>query len=154
VARRSANNVGEERQVKVARLASLAVGVLAVLLGLLAQGLNVAVLVILAISIAASANFPIIVLSLFWRRFNTSGIILGMAAGVGSSVTLALLWPAVQGPEALFPIVNPVIMSMPIGFIGALLETLLVPRKPRDDAHFDEVLFRRRTSIRRHLERT
>ncbi|HYZ39641.1 MAG TPA: cation acetate symporter [Stellaceae bacterium] len=141
-------NVGEERQVEVARLSSLAVGILAMLLGLLAQGLNVAVLVILAISIAASANFPIIVLSLFWRQFNTSGVIWGMAAGLASAITLALLGPAVQGPHALFPIVNPTIISMPIGFIGALLGTFLVPRKPRDVAHFDEVLFRAQTGFR------
>jgi cation/acetate symporter len=141
-------NVAERQQVRVARVSTLAVGILAVFFGLLAKGINVAVLVILAISIAASANFPIIVLSIFWRRFNTSGVVFGMAAGLCSSVTLALLGPAVHGPGAAFPIVNPAILSIPIGFIGALIGTFLVPRRPRDDAHFDKVLFQAQTGLR------
>jgi cation/acetate symporter len=141
-------DVPERQQVRVARLSTLAVGVFAILLGLLAEGINVAVLVILAISIAASANFPVIVLSLFWRRFNTSGVICGMAAGLCSSVTLALLGPAIEGPGAAFPIVNPAILGVPIGFVGALIGTFLVRRDLRDDAHFDRVLFQAQTGLR------
>lgn len=88
---------------KVARLASLAVGVLAVLLGLLAQGLNVAVLLILAISIAASANSPLIVLSLFWRRFNTSVISWGIAAGVAFFCHLGLALAGRTGSGGTLP---------------------------------------------------
>ncbi|CAN5764468.1 hypothetical protein BH20ACT11_BH20ACT11_02460 [soil metagenome] len=73
VAVQSDGEVDEQTQVRVARISSFAVGVLAIVLGLLVQGLNVAVLVILAIAVAASSNFPIIALSLFWRRFNTWG---------------------------------------------------------------------------------
>ena len=94
--------VGEREQVKVARIATLAVGAFAILFGLLAQGINVAVLVILAISIAASANFPVIVLSLFWRWFNTAGVVAGMTAGLVSSVVLAMIGPAFMGADALF----------------------------------------------------
>jgi cation/acetate symporter len=131
----------------VARLSTLAVGVFAILLGLLAEGINVAVPVILAISIAASANFPVIVISIFWR-FNTSGVICGMAAGLCSSVTFALLGPAVEGPGAAFPIVNPAILSVPIGFIGAVIGTFVVRRNPSDDTHFDKVLFQAQTGLR------
>ena len=109
------------------------------------QGVNVAVLVILAISIAASANFPVIVLSLFWRRFNTAGVIGGMATGLVSSVALALLGPAFLGAGAVFPIVNPAILSMPLGFLGAALCALLGRREPDADAHFDAVLFQAHT---------
>ena len=137
--------VSEAEQVRVARWASCGVGLVAILLGLLAQGVNVAVLVILAISIAASANFPVIVLSLFWRRFNTAGVIGGMATGLGSSIALALLGPAFLGTGAFFPIVNPAILSMPLGFLGAALCALLGRREPDADAHFDTVLFQAHT---------
>jgi cation/acetate symporter len=127
----------------------LAVGAFAILFGLIAQGINVAVLVILAISIAASANFPVILLSLFWRRFNTAGVIAGMGAGLVSSVTLALMGPAFLGGEAMFPIVNPAVASMPIGFLGAFLGTFLGRRNPNSDEHFDEVLFQAQTGMRK-----
>ncbi len=140
--------VAEQEQVRVARLSTIGVGVVAILLGLLAQGLNVAVLVILAISIAASANFPVIVLALFWRRFNTTGVVCGMTAGLVSAVVLALIGPAFLGAGALFPIVNPAILSMPIGFLGAVLGTFMRGRDPAGEAHFDEVLFRAQTGER------
>ncbi|MBV9079328.1 MAG: cation acetate symporter [Methylobacteriaceae bacterium] len=137
--------VSEAEQVRVARWATFGVGLVAILLGLLAEGVNVAVLVILAISVAASANFPVIVLSLFWRRFNTAGVIGGMATGLVSAVALALVGPAFLGPAALFPIVNPAILSMPLGFLGAVLGTYLGSREADADAHFDAVLFQAQT---------
>jgi cation/acetate symporter len=140
--------VSEREQVRVARIATLAVGAFAILFGLLAQGINVAVLVILAISIAASANFPVIVLSLFWRRFNTAGVVAGMTAGLASSVVLAMLGPAFMGADALFPIVNPAVASVPIGFLGAILGALLSRRDPVSEAQFDEVIFRANTGLR------
>lgn len=139
--------VSEQEQVRIARWSTLAVGGLAVGLGLLAQGFNVGVLVILAIAIAASANFPIIVLSLFWRRFNTGGVIGGVTAGVLSSVALALAGPAFMKDQALFPILNPTLVSMPIGFLGALLGTLLAGRDAANEARFDEVFFRAQTGL-------
>ncbi|MEJ7872858.1 MAG: cation acetate symporter, partial [Rubrobacteraceae bacterium] len=137
--------VEERTQVRVARISTVVVGVLAIALGLLVQGLNVAVLVILAIAVAASTNFPVIVLSLFWRRFNTSGVICGVAAGLLSSVVLALIGPGFLGEEALFSLVNPTVLSMPIGFAGAVLGTLLGGRSLENEARFDEVVFRAQT---------
>lgn len=78
----------ERDQVMAARITAIVVGILATLLGILAEGVNVAVLVILAICIAASANFPVLVLSLFWHRFNYGNVIGGMASGLVSSVGL------------------------------------------------------------------
>lgn len=129
-------HVDERSEVRVARLAAVAIGLLAIALGLLAQGVNVAVLVILAISVAASANFPVLVLSLFWRRFNTGGVVCGMAAGLVSSVALAMLGPAMRGTEALWPLVNPTIVSMPLGFLGAVLGTFLAGRDAAGEARF------------------
>jgi cation/acetate symporter len=139
--------MSEQQQVRVAKMSTLAVGALAIGLGLLAQGFNVGVLVILAIAIAASANFPIILLTLFWRRFNTAGVIGGVASGLVSSVGLAFCGPAFMGAQALFPIVNPTLVSMPIGLLGAIACTLLSRRKPDDEAHFSEVFFRAQTGL-------
>lgn len=138
-------HVDERTQVRVARITTFVVGILAIILGLLVQGLNVAVLVILAIAIAASSNFPIIFLSLFWRRFNTWGVIGGVTVGLISSVALALMGPVFLGEEAIFPIVNPTVVSMPLGFAGAALGTLLGGRNREAEARFDEVRFRAHT---------
>ncbi len=138
-------HVEERTQVRVARLTTLVVGVLAIVLGLLAQGVNVAVLVILAFAVAASANFPIIVLSLYWRRFNTWGVIGGVTVGLISSVALALLGPTFLAEGAIFPLINPSIVSVPLGFAGAVLGTLLGGRDRAAEVRFDEVRFRAQT---------
>src|SRR5579863_546311 len=140
-------NVSEGEQVRVARIATIVVGVLAVLLGMLARGLNVGVLVILAIAVAASSNFPVILLSIFWRRFNTAGVIGGVLAGLVSSVILAFIGPAILKNHAIFPIVNPTVLSMPIGFLGAWLGTLLGGRDRDNEARFDAFVFRTHTGF-------
>jgi cation/acetate symporter len=137
--------VSEEQQVRVAKMATLVVGAVAIGLGLFAQGFNVGVLVILAIAVAASANFPVILLSLFWRRFNTAGVIGGVVAGLASSVGLAFAGPAFMGTQAWFPLLNPTLVSMPIGLLGAVLCTLLAGRDPKGEARFGEVFFRAQT---------
>ena len=109
-----------KQEVWIARIAAVVIGVLAIALGILAQGVNVAVLVILAICVAASANFPVLILSLFWRRFNTGGVVGGMTVGLVSSVVLAMIGPAMRGADALWPLVNPTVVSLPLGFLGAV----------------------------------
>ena len=124
------------------------VGIVATLLGILAEGVNVAVLVILAICIAASANFPVLALSLFWRRFNTGGVIGGMALGLISSVGLALIGPAYLGPNALWPLVNPTVVALPLGILGAVLGSLIAGRDHEHERRFGEVTFRIQTGLR------
>lgn len=137
--------VTEKEQLRVARLSTVGIGATAILLGILAEGVNVAVLVILAIAIAASANFPVIVLSLFWRRFNTRGVVAGVTVGLVSSVGLAAIGPAVMGADAIFPLVNPTLLSMPLGFAGAIIGALLAPRDAVAERRFDDVFFRAHT---------
>jgi cation/acetate symporter len=120
--------VEERPQVVVARVTAVLVGIVATLLGILAEGVNVAVLVILAICIAASTNFPMLALSLFWRRFNTGGVIGGMTLGLVSSVGLALIGPAYLGANALWPLVNPTVIALPLGVLGAVVGSLLAGR--------------------------
>ena len=108
---------GEE--VRVARITAFVVGIVSIAIAItLGPGANVAFLVGLAFAVAASANLPAIVLSLFWKRFNTAGAVAGLAAGLGSSIGLILLSPPVQGPGAPFPLENPGIVSIPVGFLG------------------------------------
>jgi len=139
--------VDSRREVLLARITAVVVGVLAIALGILAQGVNVAVLVILAICVAASANFPVLVLSLFWRRFNTGGVIGGMAIGLLSSVILAMIGPATRGAEALWPLVNPTIVSLPLGFLGAILGTLAWGRDMENEKRFDRFLVQVHTGV-------
>jgi len=140
--------VEEHQQIWVARITAVLVGIVATLLGILAEGVNVAVLVILAICIAASANFPVLVLSLFWRRFNTGGVIGGMALGLVSSVSLALIGPGYLGAKAIWPLVNPTVVALPIGILGAVLGSLLTGRNHEHEKRFSEVTFRIQTGLR------
>jgi len=136
-----------KRELLIARVVAVFIGIFAVALGILAQGVNVAVLVILAICIAASANFPVLILSLFWRRFNTGGVVGGMVLGLGSSVALAMIGPAMRGADALWPLVNPTIVSMPLGFLGGLLGTLIAGRDFDNEKRFDAFLFKVHTGV-------
>src|SRR5246500_5207188 len=129
--------VEEHKEVWVARISTVVIGVLAIALGILVQGVNVAVLVILAICVAASANFPVLILSLFWRRFNTGGVVGGMLVGLVSSVVLAMIGPGVRGADAIWPLVNPTVVSMPLGFLGAILGTLLTGRDRANEERFE-----------------
>ncbi len=129
--------IEEHKEVWVARISTVVIGVLAIALGILVQGVNVAVLVILAICVAASANFPVLILSLFWRRFNTGGVVGGMLVGLVSSVVLAMIGPGVRGADAIWPLVNPTVVSMPLGFLGAILGTLLTGRDRANEERFE-----------------
>ncbi|MFG2737577.1 cation acetate symporter [Streptomyces carpaticus] len=140
----------EREEVRVARFAAAGVGVVAVVLAIFAQSLNVAFLVSLAFAIAASANLPTILLSLFWKRFNTAGALAGIYGGLISAVGLVFFSPVVSGklnadgesaslfPKgvdfAWFPLENPGLVSIPLGLLCAIVGTLL--SKEKDDAKF------------------
>ncbi|WP_141578543.1 cation acetate symporter [Actinomadura sp. WMMA1423] len=130
----------ESQEVAVARFASLLVGSLAIVLAVVARDLNVAFLVALAFAMAASANVPAIVLSLFWRRFNSAGVVAGIYGGLVASLVLVVFSPVVSGkvdpvtghslslfPAGidfhLFPLENPGLVSIPIGFACAVAGT-------------------------------
>ena len=143
--------VEERNQVMVARLSSIGIGVFAIVLGILAEGVNVAILVFLAIGIAASTNFPVVALSIFWRRFTTAGVIGGVTLGLASALYLVLIGPAGKfyaGPEGWWQIANPTIVSLPLGIIGAILGSLLGARDMDNEKRFDEVMFRTQTGIK------
>lgn len=89
----------EKQQVLVARIASVSVAAISIVLALFAQSLNVAFLSVLALGIAASANLPVILCTIYWKRFNATGAITGMLFGLISSLVLVLLSPNVWNPQ-------------------------------------------------------
>ena len=132
----------DHEQVRVARIATVIFGILAVLLGILFKGQNVAFMVGLAFAIACSANFPALLLSITWRRFNTSGAVAGIVTGAVLSVLLILLsptvWVDVLGyPSAIVPLRNPAIISMPAAFAVGILVSLMT-REPAAETKFDD----------------
>lgn len=114
----------EKEQFRVARITATVVGALSIVIGILAKGMNVAYLVVLAFAIGASANLPVLLLSLYWRRFNTKGAVAGMIAGMGTAVLLVFIGPNVLGEHAVFPLENPGIISIPVGFLASILVSL------------------------------
>ncbi|KEZ47611.1 MULTISPECIES: cation acetate symporter [Metabacillus] len=145
----------EKEQVVAARWASIGVAVLSILLALFAQNMNVAFLVALAFAVAASANLPILVLTIFWRKFNTAGAVTGMLTGLFSSLFLVAISPNVWSPEGaailtgepLFSLSNPGIVSIPLGFLGAYIGTI-VSSKKEDAKKFDEILVKANTGMK------
>lgn len=135
---------GEE--VRVARVTAFVVGAISILIAiLLGPTANVAFLVGLAFAVAASANLPVIVFSLFWRRFNTRGAVAGLATGLASSVILILISPSFM-TNPIFPLENPGILSIPLGFLGAYLGTL-TGREREAEAKFTELSVRANTGL-------
>jgi cation/acetate symporter len=127
-------NASEREEVRVARIAALIIGALAIALSIFAQSLNVAFLVALAFAVAASANLPAILYSLFWRRFNTAGALWSIYGGLTSAVFLVFFSPVVSGSATamfpnedwhFFPLSNPGIISIPLGFFFGWLGTVL-----------------------------
>jgi cation/acetate symporter len=131
-------------EVAVARAAAAGIGAVAIGLGLLARDLNVAFLVGLAFAVAASANLPVLLYSLFWRNFTTRGAVWSVYGGLVPAVLLVVLSPVVSGsPDALFPGVdfqvfplqNPGAVSIPLGFLAGWLGTVTSPEPPDEAGH-------------------
>jgi cation/acetate symporter len=188
----------QHEQVKAARITSLVVGVCGILIGIAAEKQNVAHLVALAFAVAASGNLPVVVLSLFWRRMNTAGVVAGLVVGTIASIGLVMVSPNMTYPQAvadaaqrtiialetkqaegvelttkevadlssakvafdsnnggtsilglsaaLFPLKNPGIVSIPLGFLAAVLGALAFREKRAEDM-FDEIYVRQNTGI-------
>ncbi|MEV7423980.1 cation acetate symporter [Streptomyces sp. NPDC091212] len=129
----------EQEEVRAARWATVAIGVVSIALGALARDLNVAGLVALAFAVAASANLPTLLYSLFWKKFTTRGALWSIYGGLASSVLLVLFSPVVSGkPTSMFPGVdfhffpleNPGLISIPLGFLLGWLGTVLSKEEP------------------------
>jgi cation/acetate symporter len=140
-------------EVRVARITAFVIGAIAIVLASLARSMNVAFLVGLAFAVAASANLPTILFSLYWKRFNTNGAVIGILVGLASCLALVAVGPNVLGPkglvksvEPLFPLENPGIVSIPIGFIAAWLGTIL-SRERASEERYEELRIRALTGL-------
>ena len=120
----------DTEQLRVARAATLSLGILAIVLGIVFQGQNVAYMVGLAFAIAASANFPALVLSIFWRRCTTQGVVASMVLGTGTTLLLIYFSPTIQvdilkNADAWFPLKNPALITIPLSFAIGIVVSLL-----------------------------
>ncbi|HEU5039649.1 MAG TPA: sodium/solute symporter [Gemmatimonadales bacterium] len=125
-------------QLLVARVATLLLGVVAVALGITFKGQNVAFMVSLAFAIAASANFPALILAIFWRGYTTAGAVTSMVVGTVTTLTLIYLSPTIQvdvlgGAEAWFPLKNPALVTVPLSFVAGLLVSAAAPERAAAD---------------------
>jgi cation/acetate symporter len=153
---------GKNEEVKVARITAVVIGIVAILGGILANGQNIAFLVALAFAVAASANLPTILYSLFWKRFNTSGALWSIYGGLAITVLLIVFSPVVSGKKDangnltasmiqgvdfhLFPLDNPGIVSIPLSFLLGYLGTVLAKEKA-DPARYAEMEVRSLTGV-------
>ncbi len=144
--------VQEGEQLRVARLATVALGILAVALGITFKGQNVAFTVSLAFAIAASANFPALVLAIFWRGYTTGGAVASMAVGTLGTLVLIYLSPTIQvdllgNQSAWFTLKNPALVTIPLSFVCGILVSLLRP-EPRARQAYAEVEHRMHLGVR------
>lgn len=155
---------GKERapgeEVRVARITAFVVGGIAIWLAIVLQTMNVAFLVGLAFAVAASANLPAIVLSVFWKKFNTTGAVAGLTVGLLSSIILIILSPSIMGidpdtmtkgrhliqAKAIFPLTHPAIVSIPLGFLAAIIGSLMT-KDPEAETKFVEFKVRAHTGL-------
>jgi cation/acetate symporter len=144
----------EETELKISRLSSLGLGVVAIVLGVLFEKQNIAYLAGLTLAIAASANFPLLLLSMLWPGLTSRGAILGGAIGLVSAVVLTVLgpavWKAVLGyPQPIFPWGNPALFSVAAGFIGTWLFSVTdnSEQAAREKAQFEEQFIRSQTGL-------
>ena len=144
-------DVAPDGEVRVARITVVAIGALAIVGGIFANGQNVAFLVALAFAVAASANLPTIIYSLFWKRFNTAGALWSIYGGLVSCILLIAFSPVVSGKVdpatgaslsmirdtsvdfAIFPLENPGIISIPLAFVLGIVGTLLSKEQPHPE---------------------
>lgn len=138
--------VDQRQQFKVARITAFAIGVVSIILGILAKNFNVAQLVTYAFAVGASSNLPVIIFSIYWKRFNTPGAVAAMLTGTTVTVVLILLSPSIMHENAIYPLTNPGIVSIPLGFIVAVIVTLMT--KPEDnDKIYAEMSVRSHTGL-------
>jgi cation/acetate symporter len=143
-------------ELKVSRITTVGLGIVAVVLGIAFEKQNIAFMVSLAFAIAASANFPVLLMSVLWKDCTTRGAVIGGFLGLASSVLLTLVSPAVWevtlgNPKgsALFPYASPALFSMTIGFVGIWLFSILdkSARSAQDRAGFLAQQVRSETGI-------
>ncbi|MBV8399167.1 MAG: cation acetate symporter [Acetobacteraceae bacterium] len=149
-------HVDQRAELRVSKITTIVLGILAILLGILFEKINVAFMVGLAFAIAASANFPVLLLSMYWKGLTTKGAVIGGFLGLISAVVLTVLSPSIwelvllhPKGSALFPYNYPALFSMPIGFLGCWLFSVLDRSRTArlEEAKFEAQYIRSQTGI-------
>ncbi|MBN9696494.1 MAG: cation acetate symporter [Zoogloea sp.] len=133
----------ETEELRVSKLSSVGLGIVAIVLGIAFEKMNVAFMVALAFGIAASANFPVLILSMYWKGLTTRGAVVGGYIGLVAAVLFVLfsksVWVTVLGnAQALFPYDQPALFSMPLAFLVTIIVSLL---DNSDEAKAERALF-------------
>ena len=141
-------------EMRVSKMATIALGVIAIIVGIAFENQNIAFVVGLAFAIAASANFPILVLSMYWRKLTTRGAVIGGALGLGSAITLVILspvvWVSILGNKtAIFPYEYPALFSVTLAFVGTWFFSITDKSESakEEQALFDAQFIRAQTGI-------
>jgi cation/acetate symporter len=132
----------DREQLRVARFATLIMGAAAIVLGIALEGQNVAYMVGLAFAIAASANFPALLMAIFWRRFTTWGAVASILVGAVSALVLIYISPTIQEDvlghdSSLFPLRNPALISMPLAFVTGIVVSLMTREVKAEDRFYE-----------------
>jgi len=145
-------NTTEKEQLRAAQWSAFAIGLISTLFALGLENINVTFLVSLTFIVAASSNLPVVLFTIYWRRFSRTGAIIGMASGLVASLVLLILGPHIMNAdngwilrEPVFNLYNPGIIAIPIGFLGAIFGSLLFPEKKEID--FERFYFKAQTGI-------
>ncbi|WP_424924182.1 cation acetate symporter [Aquipseudomonas alcaligenes] len=144
----------ERDEMRVTRIATVGLGLVAIGLGILFEQQNVAFLVGLTFGIAASTNFPVLIMAMYWKGLTTRGALLGGCAGLISALVLVILspavWVAVLGhAEAIYPYDHPALFSMPLAFLAIVVVSRMdrSARAERERAAFDDQFVRAQTGL-------
>ena len=144
----------EKDEMRVTRMATVGLGIIAICLGILFEKMNVAFLVGLTFGVAASTNFPVLIMAMYWKDLTTKGALLGGLTGLVSAMLLVVLSPAVWvtvlgNAQAIFPYDHPALFSMPLAFLVIVVVSKLdrSPRAAKERAAFDDQFVRAQTGL-------
>ncbi|MEE3634911.1 cation acetate symporter [Pseudomonas defluvii] len=144
----------EKDEMRVTRIATVGLGIIAILLGILFEKQNVAFLVGLTFGIAASTNFPVLIMAMYWKDLTTKGALAGGFVGLFTALTLVILSPAVWvsvlgNAQAIYPYDHPALFSMPLAFLVIVLVSKLdrSAQAARERAAFDDQFVRAQTGL-------
>ncbi|MEN2767934.1 solute symporter family protein [Ornithinibacillus xuwenensis] len=145
----------EMEQLRAARWTAVGIGIISTLFALRLETINVTFLVSMTFVVAASSNFPVLVLTIYWKRFTHVGAVTGMVSGMAASILLVLLGPHVMNPadgwivkEAVISLYNPGIIAIPIGFLGAYLGTIFSSKYMQSEQAYKRFFIQSQTGIK------
>ena len=148
------NKTNEKKEMQVSKIATVALGLLAIFLGIIFESQNVAFMVGLAFAIAASTNFPILLLSIYWKNLTTKGAVIGGSAGLLTAIILVILGPVVwvdvfKNSQPIFPYKYPALFSMSVTFLGIWFFSIIDKSKDAKlvKSKFNSQFFRSQTGI-------